>query len=114
MDIIDIFKTRLQQMLDAKELSAAEFSRLSGINKSSLSRYLSGERLPRAKVIANMAEILGVEPGWLLGSDISQPIVKAPFNPIDYSKLSKKNKIRIVAYYQALLDTQADNAKENS
>jgi transcriptional regulator with XRE-family HTH domain len=114
MDIIETFKTRLQQMLEAKKLSAAEFSRLSGINKSSMSRYLSGERLPRAKVIASMARVLEVEPGWLLGSDITEPVVKAPYNPIDYSKLSKKNKIRIVAYYQALLDTQADNAEKDS
>ena len=114
MDIIEIFKTHLQQMLEAKQLSAAEFSRLSGINKSSMSRYLSGECLPRAKVIAAMAKVLDVEPGWLLGSDITQPVVKTPYNPIDYSKLSKKNKIRIVAYYQALLDTQRDNAEENS
>lgn len=112
----DIFKERLQEALDLRGMSAAELSRRCGLNKSALCRYLQGKLRPKPDAAVAMANALSVSPAWLVGFDNETPAAEPAkpaykeYNPIDYSKLSKKNKIRIVAYYQALLDTQEKNS----
>jgi len=108
----ELFKDRLRQALDMRSMSASELSRRCGIHKSVISRYLRGIMEPKPSAVKNVADALGVSPAWLLGFDGElktveiPPIVKNEYNPIDYSKLSGPNKIRIKAYYQALLDSQ--------
>lgn len=112
----DVFKNRLQETMNLRGMSAAELSRRSGLNKSALCRYLQGKLRPKPDAAIALAEALGVSPAWLVGFSDEAKTVDIPkperkeYNPIDYSKLSKKNKIRIVAYYQALLDTQEKNS----
>ena len=112
----EVFKNRLQEALTLRGMSAAELSRRCGIDKSAICRYLKGKTGPRPDAVSTISAALGVSPAWLLGFDDKSHATEAKqiytkdYNPIDYSKLSKKNKIRIVAYYQALLDTQEKNS----
>ena len=107
-----IFKNRLREALDLRAMTSAELSKRCGINKSAICRYLQGTIGPRPQAAEALAVALGVSPAWLLGFDGDMKPVDIPeiqpreYNPIDYSKLNQANKIRIKAYYQALLDTQ--------
>ena len=97
-------KERLNEAMQLRGLSAAELASKSGLQKSSVSRYLSGENVPRSLAIGKLAAALDVSPAWLLGYDLTmdgQEIVR-----VDVDKLTDANKARLLAYYQALLDAQ--------
>ena len=107
MDNLYIIKSRLNEALSARGMTAAELSRLSGINKSSLSRYLSGESIPRSLAIGKMATALRVNPAWVLGYSVPMEMGEPDQpDPIDLSKLSDRNYQLLLAYYRALIDAQ--------
>lgn len=112
MNIDYKIKERLNEALQLRQMSAAELAQASGLQKSSISRYLSGENVPRSLAIGKMAVALNVSPAWLLGYDLTmdgEEIIH-----LDFEKLSKTNRARLFAYYQALLDSQEGDADGNS
>ena len=104
MNINYKIKERLNEALRLRGLSAAELASKSGLQRSSVSRYLSGENVPRSLAIGKMAQALNVSPAWLLGYDLTLDGKEKP--RVDIDKLTDANKARLVAYYQALLDAQ--------
>ena len=107
MEEFYIFKNRLKETLELRSMTAADLAKLTGIQKSSLSRYLRGQNIPRGTAIAKMAAALDVTPSWLLGYDSPiKPTLPTPKPLIDMDKLTRTNKARLLAYYQALLDSQ--------
>ncbi len=65
------FKSRLTQVMAEKNMRAAELSRRTGISKPRLSQYLSGVYIPKADAICAMAQALGINEGYLLGTSDS-------------------------------------------
>lgn len=107
MDNLYIIKDRLNEALQMRKMTAAELAIKTGINKSSISRYLSGENIPRSLAIGKMAKALDVNPAWVLGYEVSMDnAVEAEAEVISLENLSEINKEKIKAYYQALLDSQ--------
>lgn len=107
MDNLYIIKDRLNEALQKRKMTAAELAIKTGINKSSISRYLSGENIPRSLAIGKMAKALDVNPAWVLGYEVSMDnAVEAEAEVISLENLSEINKEKIKAYYQALLDSQ--------
>lgn len=100
-----IIKFRLLEAMKIRGITATELSKKSGLNKSSVSRYLSGETIPRSLAIGKMASALNVNPAWVLGYDVSMDPDVPPIH-IEIEKLSKPNLERLLAYYQALIDSQ--------
>lgn len=101
-------KDRLKIALETRRMTAAELARQSGVDKGAISHYLKGEFTPKSEAVGKMARALDVSPAWLLGFDVNmkgellQP-------KIELYKLSAENQTRILAYYQALLDTQEED-----
>lgn len=65
--------TTAERLLEAMrdiEMQPADLARATGINKSSLSRYLSGEYEPKQKAINKLAIALNVSEMWLWGYDV--------------------------------------------
>ena len=108
MDNLYIIKDRLNEALRLRGMNMTELAERSGLNKSSVSRYLSGTCIPRSIAIGKMANALGVSPAWVLGYDVTID-GKEPAH-IDLDKLNEINKAKIASYYQALLDSQEDKA----
>lgn len=94
-------KDRIMEVLQAKDMTASELAAKSGIGKGSISKYLKGTVVPKQSAIGAMARALGVSPAWLLGYDV--PMLTSE---IDFNKLSEDNQKRLLAYYQALIDSQ--------
>ncbi|MFF6909133.1 TetR family transcriptional regulator C-terminal domain-containing protein [Streptomyces sp. NPDC012389] len=71
---------RVRQVIDAAGVSAREFARRIVIDPSKLSRSLNGSRRFTAAELARIADIGGVDAGWLLGSaaETSPPGAPAP------------------------------------
>lgn len=94
-------KDRIMEVLKAKDMTASELAAKSGIGKGSISKYLKGTVIPKQSAIGAIARALGVSPAWLLGLDVPMVITE-----IDINKLSEDNQKRLLAYYQALIDSQ--------
>lgn len=62
---------RLRTALKAREMKQADLAKLTGINKSSISTYLSGAYEPKQDNIYKMAKALDVSEAWLMGHDVA-------------------------------------------
>ena len=60
------FAITLKKLLQEKNIKQNELARLTKINKSSISEYLSGNYQPKYKNILKIAEVLNVSPNIFL------------------------------------------------
>ena len=74
------FGVRLKEALKRKQMTQSELSKLTGINNSTISEYISGRYEPNRSRISEFAEILNVSEIWLMGYDV----------PIDRNVSTKK------------------------
>lgn len=72
---------RLREALNAAGKKQADLVRETGLDRGSISSYLSGKYEPKQKAIYKMAQVLNVNEAWLLGYDV----------PMERSAESKKN-----------------------
>ena len=61
---------RLREALTASGMKQADLVRETGLDRGSISSYLSGKYEPKQKAIYKMARALGVSESWLLGFDV--------------------------------------------
>jgi len=61
---------RLQEAMDDLGMQPADLAKAAKIDKGSLSRYLSGERVPKQIATNKMAVALNVSEMWLWGYDV--------------------------------------------
>lgn len=61
---------RLREALDAAGKKQADLVRETGLDRGSISSYLSGKYEPKQKAIYKMAKALNVSESWLLGYDV--------------------------------------------
>lgn len=68
-ETVQIFRTRLIEVIERSGMSRSEFARRIGADRSTLSQLLAseGNRLPRAETIAAIAGVAQVSVDWLLG-----------------------------------------------
>ena len=81
---------RLREAMDEKGKRQADLVRETGLDRGSISSYLSGKYEPKQKAIYKLARALDVSEAWLLGYDV----------PMDRSAESKKTDqlAQLVAY----------------
>lgn len=72
---------RLRRAMDAAGKKQADLVRETGLDRGSISSYLSGKYEPKQKAIYKLAQTLDVSESWLLGYDV----------PMERSRESKKN-----------------------
>ena len=101
-------KNRIKEALSIRQMLPVELARKSGISKGSISKYMKGDILPKRNAIGAMADALGVSPAWLMGYDVTMDgeLIQTQ---IEVERLNTENQARLLAYYQALLDSQGDD-----
>lgn len=62
--------SRLKEAMERIKINPSDLSKKSGVSKSSISQYLSGLYKPSNVSAGQMAEVLHVNPVWLLGYDV--------------------------------------------
>lgn len=67
------FIERLNSILQKRNLSQADLSKMTGIRSSSISDWLNGKYEPKQDKISIIAEALNVSPVWLIGYDENIP-----------------------------------------
>lgn len=68
----EITAKRLRKALGECNMKPQELADKAGINKASVSQYLSGSHAPSNISSGKMGKVLGVEPLWLMGFDVEQ------------------------------------------
>ena len=61
---------RLREALDSSGKKQADLVRETGLDRGSISSYLSGKYEPKQKAIYKMSQALNVSEAWLLGFDV--------------------------------------------
>ena len=67
-----IFPKRLEEAMNDRKINARNLSKAVGLHPASTCRYLQGKRLPRVDKVYAIAEVLKVNPEWLLGVESSE------------------------------------------
>jgi transcriptional regulator with XRE-family HTH domain len=81
---------RLKEAMMLASKTQADLVRDTGLSKSTLSRYLSGEFEPKQNAIAKLAASLNVNEMWLWGYDIPMQKKEAVTNSHDLSESKKQ------------------------
>ena len=58
---------RLHEIMNKLNISQADISRKTGLPRSAISMYLSGQRTPRQDKISQICEPFNINPTWLMG-----------------------------------------------
>lgn len=92
---------RLKQALEMRNMKQADLVNMTGIGKSSISTYLSGDYEPKQKNLYRLAKALDVNEAWLMGYDVpmerQQPVQSTAASLVDtVSNLLPLPKIRKV------------------
>lgn len=61
---------RLAEALASKNMLPSELASKSGVSKASISQYINGSHIPSNLSSTKMAEVLKVNPLWLMGFDL--------------------------------------------
>lgn len=111
MDTLYNISDRLKEALALRNITQAELSRKSGVDKSAICKYMKGDIKPKSESLVAIANALGVTPVWLLGLDDTEPPKIYHSSDlddagIDLSVLTKANRNRLIGYYHGLVDSQ--------
>lgn len=114
-----IIKDRLNEALKYRNINASQLAERSGLNKSSICRYLNGERIPRSDAIHKMATALNVDPSYILGYNVPMTADHAIELDeqkllIEVDKLSPENKEKLREFFQFLLSRQKEEQNNDS
>ena len=67
---------RMKKALELRQMKQADLAAKTGIGKSSISTYLSGEYNPKQKNLYKIAKALNVSETWLMGLDVPMECTK--------------------------------------
>lgn len=67
---------RLKEAMESAGKKQADLVNMTGLNKSTISRYLSGKVEPKSKALSLLSKALGVSEMWLWGYDV--PMSRTP------------------------------------
>lgn len=84
---MDSICKRLQIALDARGMKQVDLVNITGIGKSSISTYLSGEYEPKQKNLYKLAQALDVSESWLMGYDV--PMERHPLPDLPSPAIAK-------------------------
>ena len=84
------FKDRLNEALNMRNMSAAELSRLSGVNEGAISQYRKGGYKANQRSLEKIAKALNVAIPWLMGADVKPDVIIIPDYPNIFPIETKK------------------------
>ena len=99
---------RIKEALELRNMKQTDLVHKTGINKSSISTYLSGEYEPKQRNIYKIAKALNVSEAWLMGNDVPmERIEHVAIVNNDSEHLSDKDR-KLLSDFRSL-DTQGQS-----
>lgn len=71
VDVKEEFKDRLKKAMDRSGMKAIDLVKRTGISEATISQYRSGYSKPKKDRLELLANVLNVNPAWLMGLDVS-------------------------------------------
>ena len=102
---IESCSQRIAKALSIRGIKQSELCTLAKIPKSSLSLYLSGAYEPRQDRLYEMAQVLDVDPVWLMGFDV--PMERKNISP-DKVELTEGEKLVLELFRKIPEDRQPE------
>lgn len=94
---VSTISKRMKLAMDMRDINQAELCRRTGIGKSSISTYLSGDYEPKQTNLYKIADALSVTIPWLSGYDVEMNVEKENIPlPENLKPITKVNRIPIV------------------
>ena len=60
---------RITELLNKRGMTQKELADLAGVTEATISRYVSGDRMPKSQILSNMATALKTTSEYLLGNE---------------------------------------------
>lgn len=98
---------RLQEAMAISGKKQVDLVRETGLNRGTISRYLSGEYEPKLSAIKKLALVLNVDEMWLWGYDVPMQRQKKKPAADDGNELSKRKK-EFIERVTAMSDSELD------
>ena len=113
--LVDTIANRLKEaMKDKGNMSQAELARETGIDRSSISLYLSGKYSPKGDKLYILANVLNVSVAWLAGFDAPKKDKKLADNIIPLPKTKKIPLLGTIACGEPILAAENIEALINA
>lgn len=95
----EITAKRIKEAMSDMGISQQELADKSKIGKSSISHYVNGTNEPGNKSAYMLAEVLEVNPAWLMGLDVPK-------------KIEKFDDSHIASFFDELMESSSSNQKD--
>lgn len=102
---------RLREALDRLNMKQIELSRITNIDKGTISNYLSGKYEPKANSISKIAKALNVSEMWLWGYDVPMKRIEENSKENTTEELSDGERM-ILELFRAIPDDKKQMAIE--
>lgn len=110
MKIVSNIAERMIKAMQLRNLKQTDIVKLTGIGKSSISTYLTGEYEPKQRNIYKIAQALNVSEAWLMGYDVPMERISTTTNN---SKTNEElSDIRMASYNGVDLKDMSDEEIE--
>lgn len=97
---MDTFGERIQNLLKAQNMAQKEFAEKIGCTESAVSRYISGERMPKGNLLVKISVILDTTTDYLLNGTPSDKDSELSYAKVllrrNVKKMTTKQKMEIV------------------
>ena len=112
----EVTAKRLRLALDNSGMKSQELAEKAQVSKSSISQYVNGSHAPSNISAGKIGKVLGVDPFWLMGFDVSMKIdTSSPELTSDIlveiynSELAKDEQFKkIMKYYKSMNQSDRD------
>ena len=107
------FAERLRMLMDMKGLTNSDLARICQINRSNITRYLSGKYEAKQDVLFRISSSLHVSEAWLMGYDCPiDPVTNPLDNEINeltelFKKLTPAAQELVLAQLRGIVQAQA-------
>lgn len=106
IEIKEPFKVRLDKALEYREMKPADLAKASGLSESTISQYRSGYSKPKEDRLVLIANVLRVDPSWLMGLDVPMLRSAAETNNVQSETSADSIDLEIMERYKNLSDEQ--------
>ena len=109
---MSIVSERLKYAMQLRNKKQVDLVRMTGIGKSSICTYISGEYEPKQTNTYKLASALNVNPAWLMGQDVPMETGAAPALPHPDLLPVRKKRIRMLGSIAAGEPIYADEDRD--
>jgi len=101
------FTSRFREAMRIRNITQADVARLTGFSTARVNYYYTGRNEPDKSAMLDLAQVLGVDVGWLMGLDI-------PMTPPRSDSPMGVGESGLVAIYRALNDLGKERLLERA